>query len=284
MYEVDQYTVSLLHFDDGLKDECGVIWEPSNGATVTSSKKEFGASSLLLNGNKQFIQTNNNFNIGADDFTIDFWMLINDFNGSTTTDGQGICSWVTTPNYIGTAIALNKKDKSIYLAGGNAPTFKSPKVLQTNLMYHIAFVRHLGKCAIAINGEFSDWSTLDSITSINNLVLGRFYTNYDDYYSNVCIDEFRISNIARWTSDFDPNPQVGKALLVVTMSDQIQKEYELSKAQIDDFITWYDNRSTGTGLPHYTFNKDFNLGPFQSRKDYLVFDKIQNFEVMEYAK
>lgn len=41
------------------------------------------------------------------------------------------------------AIALNKKEKSIYLAGGNAPTFKSPKVLQINLMYHIAFVRVL---------------------------------------------------------------------------------------------------------------------------------------------
>jgi hypothetical protein len=26
MYEMDQYTVSLLHFDDGLKDESGKVW------------------------------------------------------------------------------------------------------------------------------------------------------------------------------------------------------------------------------------------------------------------
>lgn len=50
---------------------------------------------------------------------------------------------------------------------------------------------------------------------------------------------------------------------------------ELSKSQVNDFINWYNVRSAGSGLPHYTFNKDFNLGPFQSRKDYLVFDKIQ---------
>lgn len=68
------------------------------------------------------------------------------------------------------------------------------------------------------------------------------------------------------------------------MSDGIQKEYDISSDKINDFITWYNTRATGTGLPHYTFNKDFNLGPFKSRKDYLVFDKIQNFEVMEYTK
>jgi len=26
MYGVDEYTVSLLHFDDGLRDECGNTW------------------------------------------------------------------------------------------------------------------------------------------------------------------------------------------------------------------------------------------------------------------
>lgn len=26
MYELDKYTVSLLHFDDGIKDETGKVW------------------------------------------------------------------------------------------------------------------------------------------------------------------------------------------------------------------------------------------------------------------
>ncbi|MBP2632044.1 MAG: Carbohydrate binding family 6 [Firmicutes bacterium] len=76
----------------------------------------------------------------------------------------------------------------------------------------------------------------------------------------------------------------GKVLLVITMSDEVQKEYELSKAELDVFISWYNNRSAGNGLPYYIFNKSFNLGPFDSREDYIVFNKIENFEVMKFSK
>ncbi|MBP2633327.1 MAG: hypothetical protein H6Q70_3955 [Firmicutes bacterium] len=75
-----------------------------------------------------------------------------------------------------------------------------------------------------------------------------------------------------------------KVLLVITMSEEVQKEYELSKIELDAFIDWYNTRAEGTGLAYYIFNKDFNLGPFDSRKDYIVFDKIENFEVMQFTK
>ena len=75
-----------------------------------------------------------------------------------------------------------------------------------------------------------------------------------------------------------------KVLLVITMSEEVQKEYELSKIELDAFIDWYNTRAEGTGLVYYIFSKDFNLGPFDSRKDYIVFDKIENFEVMEFTK
>lgn len=76
-------------------------------------------------------------------------------------------------------------------------------------------------------------------------------TNGTTYYyvvTALCVDgESANSNEASATPVAS-----GKALLVVTLSDQIQKEYDLSKAEIDAFISWYNSRATGTGLAYYT--------------------------------
>ncbi|AJQ26172.1 hypothetical protein [Pelosinus fermentans] len=76
MYEVDQYTVSLLHFDGGLTDESGKVWAAQNGATVSTTQSKFGGSSLYLNGINQCLTTPNNtdFDFGSGDFTIEGWV------------------------------------------------------------------------------------------------------------------------------------------------------------------------------------------------------------------
>ena len=73
-----------------------------------------------------------------------------------------------------------------------------------------------------------------------------------------------------------------EALLVITMTNGLEKEYELSATEINAFISWYDGKAAGSGAGYYRINKTFNLGPFLNRTDYLAFDKIQNFEVMQY--
>lgn len=73
-----------------------------------------------------------------------------------------------------------------------------------------------------------------------------------------------------------------RALLVITMINGTEKEYDLSSAEISAFTTWYDNRANGTGPERYTINKTYNKGPFLNRKDNIVFDKILYFEVNEY--
>ncbi|WP_238543237.1 hypothetical protein [Brevibacillus sp. BC25] len=74
------------------------------------------------------------------------------------------------------------------------------------------------------------------------------------------------------------------ALLVIKMISGLEKEFELTAAEIEDFINWYNNRADGNGKEIYMFEKDFNMGPFTARKDYVAFSKIQSFEVMEYTK
>ena len=105
------------------------------------------------------------------------------------------------------------------------------------------------------------------------------------YYKVVAVDSF--SNISDYSNIASATPQAtatttGKALLVITMTNGLEKEYDLTMTEINEFIDWYDSKASGNGQGYYTFNKTFKLGPFVNRVDYITFDKIQNFEVMQY--
>jgi hypothetical protein len=83
----------------------------------------------------------------------------------------------------------------------------------------------------------------------------------------------------------DPTPTNGdRALLVVTMTTGLEKEFDLSMDEVNAFITWYENKQGGSGTASYAINKhNNNKGPFSVRKDYVIFDKILTFEVNEYT-
>ncbi|WP_036698251.1 Kelch repeat-containing protein [Paenibacillus taiwanensis] len=79
-------------------------------------------------------------------------------------------------------------------------------------------------------------------------------------------------------------PQGERAILVVTMNTGLEKEFDLSMQEVNAFITWYENKQAGSGTASYAINKhNNNKGPFSSRKDYVIFDKILTFEVSEYS-
>jgi len=74
----------------------------------------------------------------------------------------------------------------------------------------------------------------------------------------------------------------GRAILSITMTNGFEKEYDLSMSQVDAFLAWYDEKDAGTGPARYAFTKTWNMGPFKSRTEYVIFDKILTFEVKEY--
>ncbi|WP_411348005.1 hypothetical protein [Paenibacillus sp. WLX2291] len=82
-----------------------------------------------------------------------------------------------------------------------------------------------------------------------------------------------------------PEPENGnRAILVITMITGLEKEFDLSMTEVNDFISWYEAKQAGTGKASYAIDKhDNNKGPFSSRKDYVIFDKILTFEVSEYS-
>ena len=82
----------------------------------------------------------------------------------------------------------------------------------------------------------------------------------------------------------EPQPSGNRAILVVTMTTGLEKEYDLSMKEVNAFINWYDTKDAGSGPSKYAINKhNNNRGPFNNRTDYVViFNNILTFEVNEY--
>ncbi|MFB9279897.1 fibronectin type III domain-containing protein [Cohnella cellulosilytica] len=77
-----------------------------------------------------------------------------------------------------------------------------------------------------------------------------------------------------------PNPS--RALLTIYISGGQIKEYDLSAAELNAYLNWYDAKDAGSGPAKYAFTKTWNKGPFKTRTEYIIFDKILTFEVDEY--
>lgn len=79
----------------------------------------------------------------------------------------------------------------------------------------------------------------------------------------------------------EPVQNGDRALLVVTMVNGADQDYDLSMTEVNLFINWYNSKATGVGQPYYCLTKT-PIAPYLSRTDYLIFDKIVCFKVNEY--
>jgi hypothetical protein len=79
-------------------------------------------------------------------------------------------------------------------------------------------------------------------------------------------------------------PTGDRAILTVTMDNGFDNEFDLSKKELNAFITWYDAKDAGRGASFFAIDKhNNNKGPYSNRKDYVIFNKILTFEVSEYS-
>ncbi|MFB5763365.1 hypothetical protein [Paenibacillus medicaginis] len=75
-----------------------------------------------------------------------------------------------------------------------------------------------------------------------------------------------------------------RALLAIMLNTGEIKEYDLSMSEVNAFISWYEQRASGSGPVTFAINKHSNnKGPFTNRKDYIIYDKIITFEVNSYS-
>ncbi|MDF2565084.1 MAG: hypothetical protein K0Q53_1479 [Massilibacillus sp.] len=245
MYEVDKYTVSLLHFDDGIKDETRKVWAGVGSPVVSSAQSKFGGESLYLDG-ASYLTTgaSEDFNFGSGDFTIDWW----EYRTANT-------------NY--SSVLTLDNPGNVLMAGYNASgavhcyayTSKMTTILNQfslgsldlNTWNHFVLVRHGNTFYGFKNGKLVSTSvnTLSLEESIN-ITIGKYQTKEGGlYYFQGYIDELRVSKgIARWIGDFNP-----ELTLTATAGDS---KVTLSWTALDGATSYIVKRSTTSGGAYET--------------------------------
>jgi hypothetical protein len=193
MYEVNKYTVSLLHFDDGIKDETGKVWTANGGATVSTAQSQLGGSSLYLNGS-QHVSTpmSDDLKLVSSDFTIDFWMYTSNSGAS-----YGTQLFYTTVAGVYTGIALYYVGNTIYggvsISGNSWITATNTIVFNT--WNHITFTKRGKVLNIAVNDILGTSATINGTpieSSQKYATIGNILGGSVDFHYTGYIDEFRI--------------------------------------------------------------------------------------------
>ena len=194
---------------------------------------------------------------------------------ATTQDGTNLSNTCTVTvskaPVIATAITLNKStdsltiDESHQLTATIAPSdATTSNIIWTSSDYSTVNVDQTGK----ITGLKEGTATITVIIKDTNI-------------SAKCI----VTVIPKGTTPTNPADNTGNAVLTITMTNGNVKAYTVPMTKVNDFISWYDNRVSGsTGKAYYTFDKTDNLQSFSKKTEYLIFDKISSYEVDEYSK
>jgi len=180
-------------------------------AQIDTAQKKFGSSSLLLDGNSDYLTfpDHADWSFGTGDFTIDFWARFNDL----TNRQAFVCQDDTTNYWLLEKYTSANGNKLRMIFINESGVTKGDYVMTNNwsvsadTWYHLAFVRNGSNAYILIDGTPQ---TLTETTAFGSNDVGNIaaslYVGYSPgltTYLDGWIDEVRISKgIARWTANF----------------------------------------------------------------------------------
>lgn len=264
----------------------------TTGKSLTTERE--GLSTSVIAGKIYAIGGYNSNNLA----TIEIY----DPNTNTWDIGQ---SMITARLYLNSEYVNGK----IYTIGGSirAPKDQAQNILEslqvanTNIPSTLEAVASTS--AIVLN-----WNSVDGATSYNvkrSIVSGGPYETIKSNITDVSYTDSSIelgttyyyivvpvisgvegtnSNEALAKTDAPPQPQLGNALLTITYTDGLTRTYDVPMSTVNDFISWYEGIVNGNGKPYFKFQKAPISGAYTSRIEYVIFDKISNFDVDEYSK
>jgi hypothetical protein len=193
-----------------------------------STKERFGYvyGSFLFNNTNQYLSnTSIDYSFGTSDFTIEAF-----FNHKTASVSyNGILS--LRDNYSGGGVDINLQNSDSspmieFFAAGTPNLFTA----SNDTWYHVAMCRVSGTTSFYVNGNlFTQISDTTNYTQ-TNLVVGRYYSDYDGYYYNGIISNIRIINgNGIYTSNFTPpttplEPISGTRLLLLSQENMISSD------------------------------------------------------------
>jgi hypothetical protein len=213
-YISDEYTKLLLHgnnFTDGSITAIKPIDIYNNEVIVDTTIKKFGIGSYHFSTNEQYLTFpyDASLALNSNDFTIDLWVNFD----SWQSDGNShtfIKQMDNASNFWTFELYRSTESKLIfydYKDGVYITNFSCSWNPSLHVWYHIAIVRNINNVYLFIDG-------ISQIITISETIAGKILGNTGSYYISGngseysilgYLDEIRISNIARWTSNFTPS-------------------------------------------------------------------------------
>ena len=194
---IDEHTVLMLHGEDFTDRSLTPKTINNSGAAIVSGGK-FGKCFKTIGAASSYITTPISQTLS--DFTVDYWMNATSWpsNSDAAVGGASIPTFARYDrnSYMGIVIPNIK-----WLA------FGTTSLLATGTWNHIAVTRASNVVRGFVNGnKFAEGSYSDSVL-LSGFCIGRQTLELASGYFNGLIDEIRISDIARWTSNFTPPTQ-----------------------------------------------------------------------------
>lgn len=196
----DPNTLLLLHGEEIVDSSLYNVNLTNLGVFTSADQKKFGSKSLYFNGSSALLFPHTTIVYGDKDFTIDWWEYCTDVNGmtrySTMYDGNSGMS----VGYSGTGLYMARSFAWDMLA-----IEKTAFSVTLNEWVHWALVRNGNSVKTYRNGkEFTSATVSGAVQAVtSNMCVGAHGGGNYQYFKGY-IDEFRISNIARWTANFTP--------------------------------------------------------------------------------
>ena len=180
------------------------------GSTVHSTaQKKFGTSSIYIDGHDDNLNTSadSDFDFGTGDFTIDAWIYPN----GDQQYGSILAAMDSTQQSTSWNFGYSNTVNEFQMWGEGDSTFdgNDGSAVALATWTHIAFVKYGTNATQYINGVSSITATPTTTwnTTASTAYIGPRYSNHlgeAAYYLDAYLDEIRMSDVARWTADFDP--------------------------------------------------------------------------------
>lgn len=274
---IDENTLLLLHGEELIDSSQYEKIFTGNNVVISTEQSKFGGKSLYFNGTNAYITlpVYNDMMFGGNDFTIDWWEYRTRTNGSIfnlnhTSGGFGLLCTHLDGTKIYTSSSGTTWDM---FSGENA---FSPTI---NQWTHWALVKNGNTWRTFKNGvkfwETTNTSSLNA-TNITGSTIGKQVPG-SDYFQGY-IDEFRISNVARWTSDFTPPDEA------YTVSNLIEYTFTGLKNDVEYFARVYPMNLKGYAQSEITGQVASAMPKSELPITDLPIGSILNFNSKQYVK
>jgi len=164
-------------------------------AQLSTAQAKFGPSSLLLDGTGDFVQSNAS-DVVQDNFTIEFFAYASNF-------AQNAYLWDNSLSSQGFAVSITSVGQLRLIQDNTILQQTSSPSLNNNQWNHFALVQNGSLLTLYINGA----AKLQHVTGGDSYP-GQSYkigaNEGETQFFNGYIDEFRSSDIARYTTTFTP--------------------------------------------------------------------------------